>query len=130
MTAPLISWNSVKDYLDTHELTREQRIDLLNYFNKQINAFPVQDCVVIQPTGMILANGKQMTLEQREAFLQGARALLSNHAFNLIADQVVYQSMKVGIHDATEMDHLYFSKTAMYFIDLFKKYLQTLDKLA
>ena len=130
MTAPLISWNSVKGYLDTHELTREQRIDLLNYFNKQINAFPIQDCVVIQPTGMILANGKQMTLEQREAFLQGARALLSNHAFNLIADQVVYQSMKVGIHDATEMDHLYFSKTAMYFIDLFKKYLQTLDKLA
>lgn len=130
MTAPLISWNSVKNYLDTHELTREQRIDLLNYFNKQINAFPIQDCVVIQPTGMILANGKQMTLEQREAFLQGARALLSNQAFNLIADQVVYQSMKVGIHDATEMDHLYFSKTAMYFIDLFKKYLQTLDRLA
>lgn len=130
MTAPLISWNSVKGYLDTHELTREQRIDLLNYFNKQINAFPIQDCVVIQPTGMILANGKQMTLEQREAFLQGARALLSNQAFNLIADQVVYQSMKVGIHDATEIDHLYFSKTAMYFIDLFKKYLQTLDRLA
>lgn len=130
MTAPLISWNSVKGYLDTHELTREQRIDLLNYFNKQINAFPIQDCVVIQPTGMILANGKEMTLEQREAFLQGARALLSNQAFNLIADQVVYQSMKVGIHDAKEMDHLYFSKTAMYFIDLFKKYLQTLDKLA
>lgn len=126
----LISWNSVKQYLETHELTREQRIDLLNYFNKQINAFPVEDCLVIQPTGMILANGKQMTLEERESFLQGARALLSNSAFNLIADQVVYQSMKVGMQDATEMDHLYFGKTAMYFIDLFKKYLQKLEKLA
>lgn len=130
MAETLISWNGVKHYLDTHELNREQRIDLLNYFNKQINAFSVEDCIVVQPTGMILANGKQMSLEQRESFLQGAKALLENRAFNLIADQVMYQAMKVGIHDATELDHLYFSKTALYFIDLFKKYLQTLDKLA
>jgi hypothetical protein len=126
----LISWNGVKKYLAEHELTREQRIDLLNYFNKEINAFPIEDCVVIQPNGMVLANGRQMTLEQRESFLQGARALMNNTAFNLIADQVVYQSMKVGIHDATHLDHLYFSKTAMYFIDLFKKYLEKIDKLA
>jgi hypothetical protein len=130
MKETLISWNGVKHYLDTHDLTREQRVDLLNYFNKQINAFAVEDCIVIQPTGMIIANGKQMSLEQREAFLLGAKSLLSNPAFNLIADQVMYQAMKVGIHDATNVDHLYFSKTALYFIDLFKKYLQKLDSLA
>lgn len=130
MKETLISWNSVKHYLDTHELTREQRIDLLNYFNKQINAFPIEECITILPTGGLLANGKEMTLEQREAFLQGAHALLSNNAFNLIADQVVYQAIRKGIHDATELDHLYFSKSAMYFFDLFKKWLVTLDKLA
>lgn len=130
MKDSLITWNSVKHYLDTHELTREQRIELLNYFNKQINAFPIEECIVIKPDGMILANGRQMTLEQRESFLQGAKSLLSNPAFNLIADQVVYQSIKKGMHEATEVDHLYFSKSAMYFIDLFKKWLQTIDKLA
>lgn len=124
------TWATVKKYLATNTLTREQRIELLNYFNKEINAFPVDNIIVIKPDGMILANGKQMTLEQRESFLQGAKSLLSNSAFNLIADQVVYQSIKVGLHDATELDHLYFSKTALYFIDLFKKYLETLDKLA
>lgn len=123
-------WKDVQEYLASHKLTREQRVELLNYFNKEINAFPIDNCVVIQPTGLILANGKQMTLEQRESFLQGAHALLSNQAFNLIADQITYQAMKVGIHDATEMDHLYFSKTALYFVDLFKKYLQNLEKLA
>jgi hypothetical protein len=125
-----MKWEEITGYLATHELSREERIDLLNYFNRQINAFPVEDCVVIQPTGMILANGRKMTLEQRESFLQGAKALLGNSAFNLIADQVTYQAMKVGIHDATQMDHLYFSKTALYFIDLFKKYLEKLDKLS
>lgn len=125
-----MKWEEIMSHLNSTELSREQRVDLLNYFNKQINAFPVDNCVVVLPTGMLLANGRQMTLEEREAFLQGARSLLTNPAFNLIADQVMYQAMKVGIHDATEMDHLYFSKTALYFIDLFKKYLQNLDKLA
>lgn len=125
-----MKWEEIMRYLNSTDLSREQRVDLLNYFNKQINAFPVDNCVVVQPTGMLLANGRQMTLEEREAFLQGAKSLLTNPAFNLIADQVMYQAMKVGIHDATEMDHLYFSKTALYFIDLFKKYLQNLDKLA
>jgi len=123
-------WKLITWYLNHHTLTREQRIDLLNYLNKEINDFPIEDCVVISKDGGILANGRQMTLEQREAFLQGARALSGNTAFNLIADQCVYQAMKVGIHDAKEMDQLYFSKTALFFFDLFKKYLQTLDSIA
>ncbi len=123
-------WKLILGYLKRHELTRDQRIDLLNYFNKEIKSFPIEDCVVIQMDGGILANGKKMTLEQRESFLQGARSLLSNTAFNLIADQVVYQSMKVGLHDATNFDQVYFSKTALYFVDLFKKYLEKLDRLA
>ena len=130
MSKVTTTWGDVKSYLADNELTREQRIDLLNLFNKQIKAFPIDDCLVIQPTGMLLANGRQMTLEERESFLQGARALLSNSAFNLIADQVVYKSIRVGIHEATEIDHLYFSKTAMYFIDLFREYLKKLDTLA
>lgn len=125
-----IEWVDIKGYLENNELNREQRTELLNYFNKQINAFPISDSVVILPNGGILANGRQMTLEQREAFLQGAHALSNNTAFNLIADQVVYQAMKKGLHDATELDHLYFSKSAMYFVDLFKKWLETLDKLS
>lgn len=123
-------WKLFKFYLSHHKTTREERIDLLNYLNKEINAFPIEDCVVLLPNGGILANGKPMSLEQREAFLQGASALLNNTAFNLIADQCVYQAMKVGIHDATEMDHLYFSKVSMHFFDLFKKYLGKLTLLA
>ena len=123
-------WKLIIGYLNRHTLTRDESTDLLNYFNKEINAFPIDNSVVILSDGMILANGRQMTLEQRESFLQGAKALSNNTAFNLIADQVVYQAMKVGIHDANHIDHLYFSKTSMYFIDLFKKYLEKLDKLA
>ena len=124
------TWKEVRDFLKTHELDREQRVELLNYFNKQINAFPIDNSVVILPNGGILANGKPLSLEQREAFLQGAKSLLSNTAFNLIADQVVYQAMKKGLHDSTDFDSTYFSKSALYFIDLFKKYLQELEKLA
>lgn len=123
-------WKLALFYLRRKKLSRDERVDLLNYFNKEMNAFPVSDSVRIKTDGMILANGRQMTLEQREVFLQGARSLLGNSAFNLIADQVVYQAMRKGLHDSNDFDSTYFSKTALYFIDLFRKYLETLGKLA
>ena len=123
-------WRLIKWYLKHHTLSREERVDLLNYFNKEINAFPITDSVVIQLDGGVLANGRRMTFEQREAFLQGSQALLNNTAFNLIADQVVYQAMKKGLHDSVNFDQTYFSKTALYFVDLFREYLRTLDTLA
>ena len=123
-------WKLIMSYLNRHELTREERIDILNYFNKEIKAFPIEDCVVILTTGMITANGKEMTLEQRESFLQGAKALVDNKAFNLIADQMLYQCMQVGIHNSTSLDHMYFTKVAIYFTSEFKKMLQKLDRLA
>lgn len=122
-------WNDVITYLHNNDLSREQRTELLNYFIKEINAFPIDDCVRILPTGAVLANGKVLTLEQREAFIQASRSLLSNTAFNIIADQCVYQAMKKGIHDSTHLDHLYFSKTALFFFDLFKTYLQKIGGL-
>jgi len=126
----ITSFDDVLTFLEKEKLSREQRVLLLNHFNKQINAFPIEDCIIITTNGGILANGKELTLEHREAFLQGAKSLQSNAAFNLIADQVVYQAMKKGLHDSTDFDQTYFSKVALYFFDLFKKYLQTIDKLA
>jgi len=130
MSKVTTTWKDVKDYIKDHELSREQRIDLLNYFNKQINAFSFDDVIKILPTGAILANGKVLSLEQREAFLQGCKAIIGNYAFQTITDQIMFQSMKVGMHDATEMDHVFFSKVALYYADLYKQYLIKLDQLA
>jgi hypothetical protein len=130
MSKVTTTWKDVKDFLSEHELTREQRIFLFNYFNKQINAFPIEDTIKVTSEGVILANGKATSLEQREAFLTGVHSLKNNYAFNLIADQVMYQAIKKGMHDATEIDQIYFGKAALYFIDLFKKWIDSLDKLA
>ena len=125
-----ITWNQVEKHLKDKELTKKERLFLLNYFNKEINSFPVDDDIKITPEGLILANGRVLSLEQRELFLTGAKSLKSNYAFNLIADQVMFQAIKVGLHEAKDIDQLYFTKSALYFIDLFKKWLNTLDKLA
>lgn len=130
MSKVTTTWKDVKEYLKNKELTREQRIDLFNYFNKEINSFPFTDVIQITSTGGILANGKALTLEQREAFLTGARSLMANYAFQVISDQVMYLSLKKGIHDSVDMDHVYFSKTALFMFDMYKKYLEKLDQLS
>lgn len=125
-----ILWKLIFKYLNAIELSREERTELLNYFNKEIKAFPIKDAVLITPTGGILANGRLLTLEEREAFLQGIHALSNNYSFNVIADQILYQCMQVGIHNSTTLDHMYFTKVAIYFTSEFKTLLQNLKKLA
>lgn len=122
-------WLDVVNYLENNTLDKNQRVFLLNYFNKEINAFQVEDAVKIGPNNLVLANGRVLDIAERKAFLEGVHALVGNSAFALIADQVTYQAIKRGVHDATELDHLYFSKSALFFIDLFKKWIETLDKL-
>lgn len=124
------TWEQVKKYLEANELDRQQRIVLLNYFNKEINAFPLEETIIVDASGVRLANGKSMTLEQREAFLQSAKSLASNSAFRVIADQILYMAIKKGVHDAENVDDVYFSKSAVYFVKHFKEWIETLDKIA
>lgn len=123
------SWKDVINYLKENELTREQRVDLLNLFNKQINAFPFEDVLQITPSGLILANGKVLDLQQREAFITGAKSLMGNYTFQVLSDQIMFQALKKGVHDSTQFDDVYFSKVALYVFDLYKRYLEKLDKL-
>ena len=123
-----MTFKEVQDFLSTHELNRDERLFLFNYFNKQINAFPLEDSVKLTPDGLIVANGRAMTLEQREAFINGAHSLANNYAFKLILDQIMYQSLKYGLQNFTEMDHLHYGKAAMYLVDELKRYVGNLEQ--
>lgn len=125
-----MEWKEIKAYLATHKLSKEERIDLLNYFNQEIKAFPLEDGLVVTSNGIRLANGASLSLEQRESFMQSIKALSSNHAFRVIADQVLHMAIRKGLHEAENMDDIYYSKSAVHFIKQFKEWVEALDKLA
>jgi len=119
-----ITIKQVLELLESKTLSQEERILILNYLNKGINTFPLDDLILFRQDGAMLYNGNELPLEQMQNFKQSADALKNNLAFKIICDQVMFKAIKVGIHESKNIDEVIFSKTAIYFVDLFKKNLQ------
>lgn len=118
------------NYLENNNLSQEERLLVLNYMNKSLNTFPLEDIITITKQGGILANGKEMTLEQLQSFKQSVDALGDNGAFRMIADQILFKAIAIGVHTGLNTDQIMFSKTAIWFIQQFKEYIDSLKKLA
>ena len=124
------SFKELISYLDNNTLSQEERILVLNHMNKALNTFPLEDIITITKQGGILANGKEMTLEQLQSFKQSVDTLGDNGAFRMIADQILFKAIAVGVHTGLNTDQIMFSKTAIWFIQQFKEYIDSLKKLA
>lgn len=118
------------NYLENNNLSQEERLLVLNYMNKSLNTFPLEDIITITKQGGILANGKEMALEQLQSFKQSVDALGDNGAFKMIADQILFKAIAIGVHTGLNTDQIMFSKTAIWFIQQFKEYIDSLKRLA
>lgn len=114
--------------LDTN-LSQEERILALNWLNKSLNNFPLEDVIRFRNDGAVLANGKAMSVEQMVSFRESLSALKSNFAFQIIADQILFLAISEGIHKGLNTDQIMFSKSAIWFIQKFKEVLEKLDTL-
>lgn len=123
--------NSLKDllaYLDKN-LSQEERILVFNKLNQSLNVFPIDDVIKFRQDGAFLINGKQLTLEQFQNFRQSIDALKTNFAFQVIADQILYKAIAIGIHQGLSPDQIIFSKSSIWFIQEFRNLLEKLDTL-
>src|SRR5258708_3720202 len=115
------------DYLENNELSREEHLRLLGILNKSINSFPLEDVVQFTQDGATLVNGRKLNLEETVNFRQGISAIRDNWAFKLLADQVLFLAITHGIHYGDGVDKIMFSKTAIWFITQFRKFLEKFD---
>lgn len=116
------------DYLENHELTQQEHLRLLGILTRNINAFPLENAVTITSQGALTANGREMTLEEVVKFRQGISALRDNWAFQLLGDQILFESIKWGVHNGDTTERLFFSKTAIYFITKFRELISQFDR--
>lgn len=113
--------------LNNASLSKEEHLELLNVVNKQINSFPISEVIQFTVDGATLANGQKLTIEEVVKFRQGVSSLRDNWAFQLLADQILFEAIKHGVHYGDNPDKIMFSKTAIYFIQKFRKFIKTFD---
>lgn len=115
------------DYLEENELSPVEHLRLLGILTKSINAFPLESVIAINTQGAICANGKELSMEELVKFRQGVSAIRDNWAFQLLADQILFEAIKIGIHEGHTPERLMFSKSVIYFITKFKELITTFD---
>lgn len=121
------TFKDVLNFLDKEDTTIEQRNILINHFIRHINAFPLEEIVETKPNGIIYINGRELTPEMQNSFFQGISALNGNASFRLILEQIAFKAIKKGLHESVKLEDQYFAKSALFFIDLFKQYLDKLN---
>lgn len=115
------------DYLEENQLTPSEHLRLLGILTKSINSFPLESVVDINNQGAICANGRELSMEELVKFRQSISALRENWAFQLLGDQILFEAIKIGIHEGHTTERLMFSKSVIYFLTKFKELITRFD---
>ena len=115
------------DYLEENELSPVEHLRLLGILTKSINSFPLENVLTTTTQGATCANGRELTMEELVKFRQSISALRDNWAFQLLADQILYLAIKIGIHEGHTTERLMFSKSVIYFLTKMKELIVTFD---
>lgn len=85
---------------------------LLTSILKQLQALPLHEIVKYED-GSLIVRGKVLEPEEANLLRTSAKSLLSNRAFGLIQDEVLFESMSGSIA-SSNIDQLYFFKSASW----------------
>lgn len=101
--------------LRNSRLSGENKIKITNVLLDNIQAVPFKNIISFSREGTILIRGKEMEPDQAIAFRGAAIALQDNIARKIIHDQVMFEAVKMGIHQGLNQDMIMFSKAAMWY---------------
>lgn len=104
-------------------LSLEDRTALLTSILGELKVLPLNDTIVIGQ-GFIKVNGKELDPEQIINFQESCNALKSNFAWQVISEQMRYLATNLGVYKATNLDELYFYKSALWILDQINKLLE------
>lgn len=91
MIVKLVEWA-----LNHKSLSEKDRQALLTIILKSVDAVPLRAMITIDENRQILVNGKQVSEEQRESIVNGARSALNNPALALVRENVRFSAINIG----------------------------------
>lgn len=109
MLARLVCW-----ILERKNLSQKDREKITNQLLKSIDALPTRAIITINE-GKLFIGGAPMEGEKTASLRESATAVLNNPALKIVHDQVLYQAISIGIHQAQTTEQVQFAKAAIWY---------------
>ena len=96
------------------DLSIESRNLLTTAVLKELGALPLHDMITTNQEGNLLVNGRPLDLESARILRESARAALENQAFKFVREQVLFNSVVLGVHKAETDKQMYFARASIW----------------
>lgn len=107
------------------DLTLADRNLLISGILDGLDALPLRDTIVVSEAGLVI-NGRLAEIDELKVLYTSAKMALDNKALKLINDQVLWNAIKEGLHNGDDPVKLLFYRSAIWFGEQQKIFLQTL----
>lgn len=121
MLARLTVW-----LLKHSRVSQEDKILLTNQLLSTVGALPLHATFTVDETGKLLIRGRPLEYEQAVALRESASNILNSNAWQLVKEQVLYEAISKGVHEALNTDQVLFAKAAIWFCEQQDKTLKVL----
>lgn len=109
------------------DLTISERGLFTGIVLEKLGAIPLHALITSSEEG-ILIHGEPLSIEKMRVLRESALQALDNQALNIIADQVRFVAFKEGLATGRPPEELIFFRSALWFCEQLKSYLQTLSQ--
>lgn len=106
-------------------LSSLDRATLTNVVLDSIQALPTHAIITVDEN-KIFIRGSALDGERALVMREGAQSALNNVALRTIQEQVLYQAISLGVHQALTPEQMHFAKAAIWYGEEEKKLLQLL----
>lgn len=113
-------------FLLKKKLSQEERIYLTNQLLSTVGALPLHATFTVDEAGKLLMNGSLVEYERAVVLRESAQNLLNSPTWKLVKEQVLYQAISKGVHEALNNDQVLFGKSAIWYNQQLDDMLKTL----
>lgn len=110
MIARLVAWA-----LRHAKLSQEDRMLLTNQLLSTVGGLPLHATLTVDEAGRLLIRGVPLEYEQAVILRESANNILRSPSWKLVKEQVLYEAISKGVHEALNNDQVLFGKAAIWF---------------
>ncbi len=109
MLVRLVCWLLSRKTLTSHERTM-----LTNKVLDTIHAVPTH-AIIVADENKLFIGGTELDGERALVMREGAQSALKNPALRAVHEQVLYQAVSLGVHQALTPEQMNFAKAAIWY---------------
>lgn len=108
------------------KVSQENKILLTNQLLSTVGALPLHATFTVDEAGKLLIRGRPLEYEQAVVLRESASNILHSNAWQTVKEQVLYEAISKGVHEALNTDQVLFAKAAIWFCEQQDKTLKVL----